>query len=197
MTSDLKRCPKCREEKPQAEFGPDKKRRDGLHPHCRSCVRERRRVWRERNASRIAEYHKNWREQNKDQFLETQGAWREQNAEKMRQYRKGWEERNWDKVLPRRLANNAKRRAGVEQRACLLTPAGEKKIQALYGFAQWMTERFGTPYHVDHIVPLFGETCSGLHHPDNLRVVPAQLNLSKSNKIDYELVPHAFRPEEN
>ena len=192
-----KRCSKCGQDKLLDDFHRNAKRKDGRHPYCKPCMRETNRLSEARRRAEkpdeVKASYRKWLEQNAEAERERSRAWKEQNREATRQYARQYQREN----LAAAVARNAKRRAGLEQRACLLKPEDEAKIKALYGFAAYLTEKFGQPYHVDHIVPLHGETCSGLHHPDNLRVIPAQLNLSKSNKIDYELVPHAFRPEEN
>jgi 5-methylcytosine-specific restriction endonuclease McrA len=77
----------------------------------------------------------------------------------------------------------AKRRAAELQR----TPpwaSQEFEIFALgeiYECAQLRTEATGVPHEVDHIIPLQGETVSGLHVAGNLRVVTRAENRSKGN----------------
>ncbi len=211
----VKRCCLCREDKPVSEYGRDKSRKDGLAPRCKPCAKQVYTEWRAANPEKAREQGRKrqeaYAERHPGRVNEAVREYQQRHPERVKSSRKNWRKNNLDKARegqnsrsenyrkhnkPAIASRAAKRRAGLAQRACLLKPEDEAKIKALYGFAQYLTEKFGQPYHVDHIVPLHGETCSGLHHPDNLRVVPAQLNLSKGNKIDYELVPHAFRPDE-
>lgn len=56
-----------------------------------------------------------------------------------------------------------------------LTQEEKARIETLYRWSQ----ELGSEFHVDHFEPL---SKSGLHHPDNLQIIPAKENLSKNNK---------------
>ena len=75
-----------------------------------------------------------------------------------------------------RLARDARRRARKAAATVPLTPTEHLRIDALYAEASRRTAETGTAYHVDHDAPL---ALGGKHHPDNLLVMPAAVNLAK------------------
>ena len=86
----------------------------------------------------------------------------------------------WDNLEKLRYSvNTAKRRALKLNQ----TPAdaNHEKIEKKYHMCHRLNKGAGwTAFHVDHIIPL---SKGGLHHEDNLRIIPAITNLRKGSKI--------------
>jgi len=96
----------------------------------------------------------------------------------------------------RKLVSTDEGRAKVNSRAA---PGRRNKtpwctwpeIWAIYREAKRLTKETGRKHVVDHYVPVTHPLVAGLHTPANLRVIPEDENLSKSNKIPAELA-HLF-----
>ena len=103
--------------------------------------------------------------------------WREENREKSIKATRDWQRRNPDahaEIASRRRA--AKVKSKVD-----LSDAEHKQIRKFYLHAATLTKILGLPHHVDHIVPI---SKGGKHHPSNLQVLPASVNIRKSNRMD-------------
>ena len=86
----------------------------------------------------------------------------------------------WD-TPAKHLARTRKRQAKQLQRTPSWDPDAHLII-AKYQLAAMLTQASGIPHHVDHIIPLQGRKVSGLHVFSNLKVIPGEENVKKSNK---------------
>lgn len=92
---------------------------------------------------------------------------------------------NTDKGYLNKYNSTAKRRAARIQRTPKwLTEDDLWIIKEVYALAAARTKLHGFSWHVDHIVPLQGETVSGFHVPNNLQVIPWVDNIKKHNKVN-------------
>jgi 5-methylcytosine-specific restriction endonuclease McrA len=61
--------------------------------------------------------------------------------------------------------------------------ANKEAVQAIYDLAQELTRVTGISHHVDHVIPLVNKSVQGLHVEHNLRIVTAEENLIKGNRV--------------
>lgn len=188
--------------------------------YCRACRQERNRPTQRKRADRPEVRAKKqvldaeYAQRNKERLAAYKAAWAAQNQESVKAKRKAkylasrteilQKAAEWKRDNPALVnARCAKRHAAKKQRVpSWLTDFDKFVIQETYDMAQLMTQLTGTPYTVDHILPLQGETVSGLHVPQNLQVVTQTYNASKQNKVEdivsstmRVVVPRVIRPE--
>lgn len=120
------------------------------------------------------------RQLNATKINEQVKVWKTANRERKRALDKAYHERNKanPEYLARRRHNEANRRARrLQATPGWLTPEHKEQIKQLY---------INCPpdHHVDHVIPLKGNSVSGLHVPWNLQWLPGIVNRVKSNKVN-------------
>jgi hypothetical protein len=154
-----------------------------------SCVECLKVEWQEAAEKRVdyfREYNKredvrdrknDWYLANKEQVIAAAAT---RSPEVLRQYRNAWKENNKTQVRADTKARRRKHRLATPK---WLSRKQKSEIRQIYQIAITMSKTTGEQYVVDHIVPLRSELVCGLHVPWNLRVIPQQENLLKSNKL--------------
>ena len=171
----MKHCNRCNTTKSFDEFHKCSNNPTGYKSSCKTCRNTERRKYYQNNIDKVKTYHKKYYEENKEKHLARCISWMQRNPEKVRQSEKAYRQRHKGRVN----AKNRKRELAKINR----TPpwANLERIKGIYELAQYLTEAYGRTLHVDHEIPLNGKLVSGLHVEDNLQLLYAEDNLTKSN----------------
>jgi hypothetical protein len=165
-----KLCNKCKQQK--TEFHKDSYKKDGFCTICADCKRQHTKVWTAENLEKSREKALKWYHDNKTS---------EELKIKRANCSKTWLKNNPDKNCAKQARRHARKLSATPP---WLTSEQNAHMNRTYKLCNIISEATGEKYHVDHIVPLQGKNVCGLHVPWNLRVIPAKLNLEKSNKYD-------------
>jgi hypothetical protein len=150
---------------------------------CSLCASETAIKWAKNNPNRSKEIITQWNERNKDREALRAREWRKNNPETYKRMVKEWREKNAVTYKAYMTLQAVKRNTAKLKRTPSWLNSGHLfEIESVYNYCSSL-RRLGLNYHVDHVVPLQGESVSGLHVPWNLQVIPGAENMSKSNKF--------------
>ena len=176
----MKICSTCGEQKDIEDF------HKGQYS-CKPCVKVYTAAYYAKNKEKILEQCRNDYHSNIEERKATKQVWRDNNKEHTNARRKDYYENNKDVHKAYRRENiaqyngyHAKRRAAKLDRT--VAWADKDKMLDMYRAAKVLD--FFNPcekHHVDHIIPLQGETVSGLHIEINMQILTATENLKKGN----------------
>lgn len=201
-----KTCNNCGETKLLADFY---QRAGGVTGQCKKCLIAKVKARYEADPEKTKLRVKQWAEQNADyrkaaaheRYLKNMEREKERGRrhyEKDRQagiaraaeWRKANPERHKQHMKTRRVDKAARVEIQARRNACkkLRTPPwiDKQAFKPIYQRCKDVIAETGLPHDVDHIIPLQGETVSGLHVPWNLQILPSSINRAKSNKFQQE-----------
>ena len=192
----MKRCRKCGENRPRSEFYV--RARGTADSNCKKCAKAIAREYRIKNPTKVAAACARWRKENPERQralarrnrLANPERERAAHARRMARYNAAHPGRNraitaaWKKTNPARVNAACAARKAQQLRA---TPAWANKffIAEAYDLAARRSAlKTGgrAEWHVDHVVPLKSKLVCGLHVENNLRVIPAVVNIAKGNR---------------
>lgn len=130
-------------------------------------------IYKSENPEKVKHWDRKRYSEKTQEYIDSATQWRLDNPEKSKEITNSYGKRN----QPKKNARTAMYRAQkIQATPPWLTQHQVDEIRRIY-------ENCPKGFHVDHIIPLNGETVSGLHVPWNLQYLPALDNLRKSNKI--------------
>ena len=197
-------CTKCSTEKPFGAYSTNSKAKDGKHSWCRECVNAQRIARKEFYAVRQSA----WAKENRaaiNTAKRARGATPEGKILKKAADARYVALHRGAVLHQKKLYGSAhpeKRRADYRKhkeayvrryyerkhKIEMLTPpdADVSLLRAVYNRAAEIGATTGVKHEVDHIVPI---SLGGLHHQDNLQILPWMENRSKGNRDVYCAIP--------
>lgn len=160
----MKLCTSCKQEKSLTEFGRDNYKKSGFTSRCKMCM---------------VAYSRKYRKDNPEKSRRISKEYRERHLQKERSRYTRYNKENPEVRAYHSALRRAKTKAATP---AWLTEVQENDIKKMYALANKLGELCNIRYHVDHIVPLAGKDICGLHVPWNLQILPASVNIAKSNK---------------
>lgn len=133
-----------------------------------------------RNSDKVKKWQQARRKRDIDRIRAHDRARYHADIENQRKRKLAWVAANPHKISEMSVKARMRKRKSIPP---WLTAIQKAQIHAFYEIARAKTIQTDVKHHVDHCIPLGGNSVCGLHIPWNLEVIPAVQNLSKGNRI--------------
>jgi 5-methylcytosine-specific restriction endonuclease McrA len=193
LFDQTKQCTKCLRSQPFDQFQRNPRYSGGYEHHCRTCRREYKREWTDRNRERERERYRRARDANPEAARERVRRSHRKHAAKRREYARNWNVTHRERYNQRQRETRQRNRAryaayDAKRRAQMLrTEIGPVDYEAILAESRGICHLCGEPIgdqamHFDHIVPL---SKGGPHVAANIAVAHARCNQRKHNKVGW------------
>jgi len=131
--------------------------------------------WRSLKAQEsLRKRQKNYRDSHKKEAKAYSETYRKENRKELLKKKREYQRKNLAAHVARAKAYKYKRKEEYNK----LSEKDRNTVSGIYFASQRISKCLGISFHVDHVTPL---SKGGKHIPENLQIVPAKWNLSKSN----------------
>jgi len=107
----MKKCNKCKIEKPLDEFNSDASKTDGKHGNCKECKKK----WVVENIDKVKEHRKKWVVKNTDKIKEYKKKWAVENTDKIKEYSAKKDKEYPEKIKAKNVAHKIKVPEGYQR----------------------------------------------------------------------------------
>ena len=186
MAEQVKKCSLCKSIKNLLEYHKDSSTCSGYKSACKTCTNVKRKIqYHEKPYDK--EYKSN--PENREWHKKYSEEYRRNNSEKIKKAVSEWSSKNKDKNLAKTLKYKYKKMNATPKWDLEITYLVTQEATHLAVLRKNIT---GFKWDVDHIYPLQGKQVCGLHVWNNLQVIPSEINRSKGNKFNENLMKGLF-----
>ena len=176
----MKSCIYCNQQKALEDMVKHRGYKGGYASWCKACHSERNKKYYQDNRLREDSKKKEWIENNREKVRQYNKNYKARYTEQFRDGVRKWKQENpWAKTV----WNHKRRTTKLNAWAKWDSELTELVTQEAAHLAKLRELKTGIKWHVDHVIPLIGKNVCGLHVWNNLAVIPAHVNVRKSNKL--------------
>ena len=184
----MKKCTKCKVEKPLTEFHKDKNRKDGFMSGCKSC----KLIYSSKHRDKINLYAKKYYKENREEHLKRNKEWYWGNKEYKMEYQKKYKKQRRSTDIKYKIKVNTisriskaikkysltKKSSSIKELGCAIKEYFAYLEQQFTDNMSW--DNYGTYWEIDHIYPL---SKGGSFHYTNTQPLTIEENRRKSNRL--------------